>query len=94
MNGLIVHDGMFTDMKYRAEIKAKNMLALNTKSTDNDYFYGKAYATGTVNIFGDEKEANIQIKAVSQPNSRITSYNVCYTKLLRYDSNTFQVAEA
>jgi len=70
LNGLIVHDGMFTDMKYRAEIKAKNMLALNTKSTDNDYFYGKAYATGTVNIFGDEKEANIQIKAVSQPNSK------------------------
>lgn len=67
LNGLITHSGLFTGMHYNVNIKARNMLAMDTKSEDNDYFFGKAYATGTVNIFGDDKEANILVNAVSQP---------------------------
>lgn len=70
LNGIIHHDGLFANMTYNATITAKNMLAMNTHSTDNDYFFGKAYATGTVNIYGDTKEANIIIKAISQPKTK------------------------
>ena len=70
LNGLINHDGLFTNMKYNANIRGKNILALNTHSEDNDYFFGKAYANGTVNIYGDDRECNIVINAVSQPKSK------------------------
>jgi hypothetical protein len=70
LGGVIHHSGTFSNMKYRAELKAKNMLALNTQSGDNDYFFGKAYATGTVQIYGDDKECNIVIDAASQPRSK------------------------
>ncbi len=70
LNGTLHHEGLFSNMTYNATIAAKNLLAMNTHSTDNDYFFGKAYATGTVNIFGDTKETNIVIKAVSQPKTK------------------------
>lgn len=71
LNGLITHDGSFKNMEYDVKIDAKNVLALNTKSTDNDYFYGKAYATGNIHIHGNEDESNIDIVAQSQPNTKV-----------------------
>lgn len=75
LNGIMHHSGLFDHMTYNATITAKDMLAMNTHSKDNDYFYGKAYATGTVNIYGDQHEANIIIKAVSQPKTK------CYIQM-------------
>jgi hypothetical protein len=70
LNGVIDHNGIFKDMRYSVNMQANNILAMNTNSTDNDYFFGKAYATGTVKIFGDDKEANIQVNAVSKPGTK------------------------
>jgi hypothetical protein len=70
LNGLITHNGLFQQMVYDVNIYGRNMLALNTHAEDNDYFFGKAYANGTVHIFGDEKVANIWVNAVSQPKSK------------------------
>ncbi len=70
MNGVLTHNGIFKEMSYNINIKARNLLAINTKTEDNDYFFGKAYANGTVHIFGDEKVANIIVNAVSQPNTK------------------------
>ncbi|MBN2765618.1 MAG: translocation/assembly module TamB domain-containing protein [Paludibacteraceae bacterium] len=70
LNGLINHDGGFGNMKYNVNIAARNLLAMNTQAADNEYFFGKAYATGTVNIFGDVNEANIVVNAVSRPGSK------------------------
>lgn len=70
MNGLMTHNGIFKEMLYDVNIKARNLLAMNTKTEDNDYLFGKAYANGTVHIFGDEKEANIIVDAVSQPKTK------------------------
>jgi hypothetical protein len=56
-------------------IKGENILAMNTHAEDNDYFFGKAYANGTVHIFGDDKEANIVVNAVSQPQTK------CYIQM-------------
>ncbi len=75
LNGLITHNGLFLNMKYNVNIYGKNILAMNTHAEDNDYFYGKAYATGTVIIKGDDKEANILVNAVSQPKTK------CYIQM-------------
>lgn len=70
LNAVLNHNGYFQHFNYEAVVKGKNLLGLNTQSTDNDYFFGKAYANGTVRIFGDEKEANIVVNAASQPQTK------------------------
>ncbi len=70
LNGLITHDGTFKDFKYDVTIKAKNILGLNTKSTDNDFFYGKAYATGDVHIYGVGNQSYIDVNAKSEPGTK------------------------
>ena len=75
VNGKLTHNGYFQHMKFDVNIAGQNVLALNTQAEDNDYFFGKAYANGTVHIFGDEKEANIIVNAVSQPNTK------CYIQM-------------
>jgi hypothetical protein len=75
LNGKLTHNGLFQHMKFDVNILGQNILALNTRSEDNEYFFGKAYANGAVHIFGDEKEANIVVNAVSQPNTK------CYIQM-------------
>ena len=75
LNGKLTHNGFFQHMKFDVNIAGQNVMALNTHAEDNDYFFGKAYANGTVHIFGDEKEANIVVNAVSQPNTK------CYIQM-------------
>jgi hypothetical protein len=70
INAFMKHDGTFQNMTYDAYITGRNILALNTHSGDNDYFFGKAYANGTVHIFGDDKVANIVVNAISQPKTK------------------------
>jgi hypothetical protein len=70
LNAVLTHNGLFQHMKFDATITGKNILALNTQAEDNDYIFGKAYANGSVHIFGDEKEADILVNAVSQPNTK------------------------
>ncbi|MDD4993511.1 MAG: translocation/assembly module TamB domain-containing protein [Paludibacter sp.] len=70
INAFMRHDGTFQNMTYDAYITGRNILALNTHSGDNDYFFGKAYANGTVHIFGNDKVANILVNAVSQPKTK------------------------
>jgi len=75
LNAVISHNGFFQHLKFDAQIYADNMLALNTQAVDNDYFFGKAYASGSVHIYGDEKETNILVNARSQPQTK------CYIQL-------------
>lgn len=70
LNGVLDHNGVFKHMLYNLNVDGKNILALNTKSGDNDYFFGKAYADGKVHIYGNEKTANIDVIAVSKPNTK------------------------
>lgn len=70
VSGLLTHNGIFKEMEYNMNLRGRNLLAMNTTAEHNDYFFGKAYANGTVRIFGDEKEANIVVNAVSQPNTK------------------------
>jgi hypothetical protein len=75
LNAMMKHNGIFKEMNYDVNIVGRNILAMNTQAADNDYFFGKAYVYGTVRIFGDEKEANIWVDAVSQPNTK------CYIQM-------------
>jgi Family of unknown function (DUF490). len=70
LNATLTHNGFFQHMKFNADIAGKNILALNTQAEDNDYFFGKAYANGKVHIYGDEKVANIDVIATSQPQTK------------------------
>jgi hypothetical protein len=75
LNALLTHNGFFQHMKFDASLFGQNIMALNTKAEDNDYFFGKAYANGTVHIYGDETEANIIVNAISQPQTK------CYIQM-------------
>jgi len=70
LNAILNHNGFFQHMNFDVNIAGNNILALNTQPADNEYFFGKAYAKGTVHIFGDDKVANINVNAVSQPQTK------------------------
>jgi hypothetical protein len=69
-NGYIDHDGSFANMVYDVRINTNNILALNTTSADDDFFYGRAYLGGLVRIHGNDNEANIIVNGVSRPRTR------------------------
>lgn len=70
LNGSIDHNGTFGNMLYDVRINANNILAMNTSSVNDDFFYGKAYVGGTVRIFGNKNEANINVNGVSRPKTK------------------------
>jgi hypothetical protein len=59
------------DWHYDVQISTNNMLALNTTENNNASFWGKAYASGKVHVFGDEKTTQVNINATSQPNTKV-----------------------
>ncbi len=71
LNGLITHNGSFKNINYDVKVNARNMMALNTKPENNDFFYGKAYATGNVHIYGNEGASYIDVNATSQPKTKM-----------------------
>ena len=86
LNAVLTHNGFFKHMKFDASIEGDNILALNTQASNNDYFFGKAYADGSVHIYGDEREANIDVDATSQPQTK------CFIQLggaSKASNNTF-----
>jgi len=70
MRGGISHD-YFSDFILDISSNLDNFQVLNTGVRDNDIFYGTAYATGTLNIFGAANNLDITARATSQPNTRI-----------------------
>ena len=88
-NGSIAHNGAFANMTYDIRINTNNILALNTTSIHDEFFYGKAYMGGLVRIFGDEKEANIIVNGVSRPKTKCfmsmgNSSNVLENDFIRF----------
>jgi len=70
LNGNIAHNGSFDKMEYDVSIVTDNLLVMNTTSRDDDFFYGKAFASGQARIFGDFSEANIVVNGVSRPRTK------------------------
>jgi hypothetical protein len=67
--GRITHNG-FRELGYDFSGKLNNFLVLNTTSKDNSLYYGTAFATGDLKIFGKEKVFNITANAISNRGTR------------------------
>ncbi|HSJ68586.1 MAG TPA: translocation/assembly module TamB domain-containing protein [Anditalea sp.] len=70
MRGGISHDS-FDNFVLDISSDLNNFQVLNTTSRDNDLFYGTAYATGKLNIFGAANNLDITAQATTQANTRI-----------------------
>ncbi len=69
ISGRISHNG-FKELKYDFKGKMDHMMVLNTTAKDNDLYYGTAFATGDLHIYGQEKVLNISASAVSEKGTR------------------------
>lgn len=67
--GRITHNG-FKELGYDFYGNLEKFLVLNTTSKDNDLYYGTAFATGDLRIFGKEKVFNISANAISEKGTK------------------------
>ncbi len=58
-----------SNISYRLGVRPRRMLVLNTTAQDNDYFYGKVYASGDAVITGDKSGVNMDIVASTNDNT-------------------------
>jgi len=70
LNGTLTHKN-FKDMRFRFDVKCKNVLAMNTMEKDNENFYGKAYGSGNVRVQGTNSQVNFTINMKTEPNTKI-----------------------
>lgn len=61
----------FRNVRFGVTGQFTDLLAINTTTKDNPYFFGKAYGTGTLNISGNDRNTNIVIVAQTANNSVI-----------------------
>jgi len=57
----------FLDFK----IESKNLIALNTQSSDNEYYYGTGFLNGSAYFIGPGKDLDIEINGATQENTKI-----------------------
>ncbi|MCK5701233.1 MAG: translocation/assembly module TamB domain-containing protein, partial [Cyclobacteriaceae bacterium] len=69
MWGRITHNG-FKELEFDFYGDMEKFLVLNTNSKINDLYYGTAFATGDLRIFGKEKVLNISANAVSEKGTK------------------------
>ncbi len=62
----------YYDRELKREVKVKNFLVMNTRYEEGSIYYGKAYATGTVNISGYADNLDIQVNLRTQGNTEIS----------------------
>jgi len=70
LNGKITHEN-FKDIKFDFSIRPNKLECLNTNSSQNSIFYGKAYATGLIKITGDPDNIIMDISAKTEKNTHI-----------------------
>lgn len=77
VNMQIYHEN-WADFNYDITLEMDNpamtekFLVMDTYYKEGDYYYGKAYITGYVNIFGYDDITNIEVNAVTQEGSDLT----------------------
>lgn len=70
LNGQITHNS-FREIYLDAGLSFRNMMCLNTLETDNDKFYGTAYATGNIGLSGYTDNLLIDAQVTTSGNSAI-----------------------
>ncbi len=59
-----------SNISYDLRVLPQKMIVLNTTEHDNDYFYGKIYASGTARITGHKGSVDMNINATSDGKSK------------------------
>jgi hypothetical protein len=59
------------DFRLDLSIRSENFLCMNTNQADNKLFYGTAYATGNIRIYGPPKNITMDIYAKTEKNTTI-----------------------
>jgi len=65
-----VHADHLKNISFSIRLNADNFLFLNTSLSNNNQYYGTAYATGIVELQGTPKNVNLDIKAKTERNTR------------------------
>jgi hypothetical protein len=72
LTGTMLHEN-FGDWNYDISVDMEEpMLALNTNEELNSLYYGKAYTTGSINIYGDEDKLEFDIMMKSQKGTELS----------------------
>ena len=69
ITGKITHNG-FKEPLYDITFSIHNMMVLNTTVKENNLYYGTAFATGDIRIFGKQKNLKITASARTEKNTR------------------------
>ncbi|TXK27888.1 hypothetical protein FVR03_21005 [Pontibacter qinzhouensis] len=70
VTGGIAHDG-FQNMVIDIQGRYRNFMVLNTTSSQNELYYGTAFATGSLTVLGPVDNLQINVTARSNENTRI-----------------------
>ncbi|NNK80957.1 MAG: hypothetical protein HKO93_05635, partial [Flavobacteriales bacterium] len=60
LNGTVAHEN-YRDWNYDIYAEFSKLMVLNTDATMNDTFYGKVFGTGSVSLFGFDRNLTIEI---------------------------------
>jgi hypothetical protein len=71
IKGNIEHHN-FSDFVFNIEIDADNYMLMNLEYTDSSYFYGKAIASGNMNITGPTDDIVLDANIVTEKNTSIS----------------------
>lgn len=68
VSGLLTHNN-FKDFKYHIAVDCNNLKAIDLSEDNQRLYYGRAYATGKVDISGEEAQTRISVNAKTVGNS-------------------------
>ena len=88
VNGSLTYN-YFRDLAVNVKVNFSDMQCLHTTERDNEYFYGNAFATGSINIKGPLEKIGMDINVVSNANTAIhiplsSSVTATQTNLLTF----------
>lgn len=80
-----------SNITYDINVEATEMLVLDTKSKDNDLFYGHVYATGAASFRGDKRGIKMDIEGTSADNSKfymplLGKEDVSYADFVKFET--------
>lgn len=84
LDGKITHNS-FRNILIDLNINFNNLMVLNTLASENDMFYGKAFASGQIKINGPDNNINLDIRAKTEKETSI--YIPITNKTITHDNN-------
>ena len=70
LDGRITHKA-FSKINIDLKVTTKKFMMLNTKASENDMYYGKAFASGVVKISGPDNDIKLEIVAKTEKGTEI-----------------------